>query len=111
MGHRSQPEFLVLHGLRLKGFAQPDAVTLTTGLAEPEVVRMLEHGASAGQVQKRDGRISGWALTPAGRSRHAALLADEVRTCGCRDNVEVSYRRFLDVNPELLSVCTDWQLR
>ena len=111
MGHRSDPEFLVLHTLRLKGFAQPDAVATTTGLDEADIATTLDKAAGAGHAQKREGRITGWALTPAGRSHHAALLQDEVSTAGCRDKVDAAYRRFLEINGQLLGVCTDWQMR
>src|SRR4051794_21981478 len=98
MGHRSDPDFLVLHALRLKGFAQPDAVAATTGLSEADVAATLVRAAEAGQVQKREGRITGWALTPPGRAAHRGLLEDEAAGAGCRDKVDASYRRFLEIN-------------
>ncbi|MDQ1395953.1 MAG: hypothetical protein QOG64_1212 [Acidimicrobiaceae bacterium] len=111
MGHASEPTFLVIHALRLKGFALPEAVAATTTVAEADVERTLEAAAADGLVQKREGRISGWSLTAAGRERHAKLLAEEAAASGCRDAVDASYRRFLEINGELLAVCTDWQMR
>ena len=107
----SDPAFLVLHALRLKGFADTGIVANVAGLAEDEALRHLEKASAAGQATRRDGRISGWALTPDGRHRHAELIATELAGTGARAAVEDGYRRFLDVNTELLTVCTDWQLR
>ena len=38
------------------------------------------------------------------------LLAAELDVAGSRDRVESAYGRFLELNGELLSVCTDWQV-
>ena len=107
----SDPGFLVLHALRLKGFADTGVVATLARLAEDEALRHLEKAAAAGQATRRDGRISGWALTPDGRVRHGELIASELDGTGSRAAVEDGYRRFRDVNAELLAVCTDWQLR
>ena len=107
----SDPGFLVLHALRLKGFADTSVVAHLARMPDDEATRHLEKAAAAGQVTRRDGRISGWALTPDGRARHHELIASELDGTGVRTAVEDSYRRFLDVNTELLTVCTDWQLK
>ncbi len=111
MGHVSDPDFLVLHGLRLKGFAEAWLLAELTALAEPDVTLRLEQAASGELVMRRDGRISGWTLTPAGRARHAALLDEDVAAAGCRDTLAASYPRFEEFNAELKALCTDWQLR
>jgi hypothetical protein len=59
----------------------------------------------------RCGRFSGYSLTPEGRHALAALLAQELDAAGLRGAVEVCYERFRDLNPELLEICTRWQLR
>jgi len=107
----SDPGFLVLHALRLKGFAETGVVAERTRLAVSLVGSLLEREASAGHAARRDGRISGWSLTPAGRARHAKLVAAEVDAAGVRDQVEAAYQAFLAINADLLQVCTDWQLR
>jgi hypothetical protein len=107
----SDPGFLVLHALRLKGFADTGVVASLSRMAPDEATRHLEKAAAAGHVTRRDGRISGWALTPDGRSRHHELIAAELDGTGARAAIEDGYRRFLEVNNELLTVCTDWQLR
>ena len=111
VAHRSDPHLLVLHGLRLKGFAEPDAVAAATGLAVDDVGRLLEHAGADGLAVHREGRISGWSLTPAGRARHAELLADEAATAGCAGLVSDVYDRFLKLNDVFKEVCTAWQVR
>lgn len=107
----SDPAFLVLHAVRLKGFADTTAIASITGLHDDDVHKHLGEALDEGLVTRRDGRISGWALTPAGRVRHYELVAVEVAESGARDRIEDGYHRFLAVNAELLGVCTDWQLR
>jgi hypothetical protein len=107
----SDPGFLVLHALRLKGFADTPVVAALTRLDEAEAAKHLEAASNDGQATRRDGRISGWALTPDGRARHAVLIQEELETSGTKGAIEDGYRRFLEFNNELLSVCTDWQLR
>lgn len=111
MGHVSDPDFLVLHGLRLKGFAEVSILAELTALAAAEVARRLEEAAAAELALRRDGRISGWTLTPSGRARHAALLDEDVSAAGCRDALTAVYPRFEEFNAELKVLCTDWQLR
>lgn len=107
----SDPDFLVLHALRLKGFAETPVVAARAGLSEDEAARHLEKAAAAGCVTRRDGRISGWALTTDGRAKHVELIAAELAASGARPHVEAAYQEFLGINQELLAVCTDWQLR
>jgi hypothetical protein len=102
---------LVLHALRLKGFADTSVVATLTRLDEVEAAKHLEAASNEGQATRREGRISGWALTPEGRTRHAELIGRELDAAGARGAVEQGYRQFLEFNGELLNVCTDWQLR
>jgi DNA-binding MarR family transcriptional regulator len=102
---------LVLHGVRLKGFAEPVAVADLWALDEDEVASELKSLAADGLVQRRDGRVSGWSHTTEGRAEHARLIAEELADHGAGPAVEDAYRRFLEINPELLATCTAWQLR
>jgi len=112
MPHPSAPDTLVLHGLRVKGFAETDQVAEATGVDDVVVVRALERFAADGLVSRKQGvEVSGWVLTPAGRAEHERRLATELDASGARSAVEAAYDRFLALNPELLAVCTDWQVR
>jgi hypothetical protein len=62
-------------------------------------------------VLRRDGRVSGWSLTHAGRVRHAELVGKELEASAARDEVQSAYDRFLHINQDMLGVCTAWQLR
>jgi hypothetical protein len=105
------PSLLVLHALRLRGVGDPEGMAPATGLDAAEVAAELAGLARAGLVVYRDGRLPGWSLTPAGLERHRAEVAAEVARYGCRPALVEAYRRFLDVNGDLLAVCTDWQVR
>ena len=112
MAHPSEPGTLVLHGLRLKGFAETDVLAESTGLEDVAVVRALEAFAAEGLVSRKQGvDVSGWVLSPQGRAEHEKRLADELDAAGARADIEALYGRFTDLNPGLLQACTDWQLR
>jgi DNA-binding MarR family transcriptional regulator len=102
---------LVMHGLRLKGFAEPPSVADTVGVTEAEAKPVLDQLVTDGLATYRDGRLSGFTLTPEGRAEHARLLSEELDGHGVRDAVHAAYRRFLGHNGDLLAVCTAWQLR
>ena len=111
MSGDSAARLLVLHGLRLKGFSEAPAVADLIRLPEAVVNEQLEHLQSEGLVLHRDGRLTGWALTPAGRVAQEAALMDELDASGARDDVLGAYKRFLDLNLDLLSICTAWQMK
>ena len=83
MAYASDPRMLVLHGLRLKGFAEGAVVVEVTGLDATEVDAPLPKLQGEQLVTRREGRISGWLLTPAGQEHHAELVAAEVAESGC----------------------------
>ena len=111
MAHPSEPSFLALHALRLKGCAEAGTIAAWSGSLSPDdVVGELEAAAGAGLVLRRDGRVAGWSLTPEGRSRHAQLMCEESDAAACDSEIEAAYEAFLGLNEDLKSVCTDWQL-
>ncbi|MEO7572314.1 MAG: transcriptional regulator [Acidimicrobiales bacterium] len=107
----SEPRMLVLHGLRLKGFAHPPAVSEAVAVSEGETAQILEQLIGDGLVIFREGRLSGFSLTPQGRNEHAQLLSSELDLHGVRESVRAAYAKFLGLNTGLLEVCTAWQLR
>jgi DNA-binding MarR family transcriptional regulator len=111
MPRSSDTRLLVLHSVRLKGFAEPEAVAALAGLAEDDVVKHLDALLDDGMVVHREGRVTGWQLTAAGRAEQEKLLAEELDDTGTGDVVDAAYRRFLSLNGELLEACTAWQLR
>lgn len=112
MGHTSDPRFLVLHGLRLKGFAEASGVAVTTGLDVAAVEEHLAKLAADELVEHHDGGpLVGWALTREGRAEQQGLAIDDLAASGATDAVRLAYERFLALNMGLLAVCTDWQVR
>jgi hypothetical protein len=111
MSAPSDPRMLVMHGLRLKGFGEAAAIAEAVGVAESDAKPVLDDLVGDGLATYRDGRLSGFSLTKDGRAQHALELATELDRAGGRPAVEDGYRRFLELNAPLLSICTAWQLR
>ncbi|MCB1013990.1 MAG: hypothetical protein KDB10_02575 [Acidimicrobiales bacterium] len=109
--HPSAPGTLVLHGLRLKAFPETDALAIAAGLPVATVAPLLDELAAAGHVRRVEGRVRGWTLTAEGRREGERRLAEELDASGARDAVRADYDAFVALNPELLSLCTDWQVR
>lgn len=107
----TDPRLLVLHTLRLTGFAGADRVATATGLDDATVAATLTAAADDGHATERTGRISGWMLTPVGRTEHAALLADELSRLDARAAVETADAAFLQLNEPFKELCARWQLR
>ena len=111
MPRRSVTELLVLHALGLKGFADTTAVAMITGLDPGVVDGQLDTARRAGLVDRREDRVSGFALTPLGRARHRALLVADAAASGAADVVMKLYDRFLAIDARFRQVRAEWQLR
>ena len=111
MAHRSHPDLLVLHALRLKGFAEPPAVAEATAVDEAAVAERLVVFQERELVKRRDGRVSGYLLLPAGKEHHATLLDDDLAAAGCHDEIGAAYTAFIAHNETFKQLCADWQLR
>lgn len=111
MPEPTETELLALLGLRLQGFASAGAVAEVVQLEVALVEEVLRQGADLGWVRYREGRMTGWSLTPSGRSEGERRLAAQLEARGCRTVVAACYDRFRSLNVEVLAVCTDWQLR
>src|SRR5918996_172474 len=73
MPHPSDPRLLVLHGLRLKGAAEADALAAGVGLPAGEVAARLSDLESEVLVEHRTTAPAGWVLTAAGRAEQSRL--------------------------------------
>ncbi|MDA3644184.1 ArsR family transcriptional regulator [Saccharopolyspora indica] len=100
-----------LHVLRIAGFASPNAVAGFTGLDISTVEAELDTATEAELCVRREGRIAGYALTPAGRAWHAEELAAELERLGGRSAVEAADAAFVELNGPFKQLCTDWQVR
>jgi hypothetical protein len=111
MSDTSRARMLVLHGLRLNGFSEAAGVAALIDLSDDVVTAQLDQLRGEELVLHREGRLTGWALTRAGRNAQEAALKDELDSCGARDDLYDAYKRFLDLNTDLLGVCTAWQMK
>jgi hypothetical protein len=106
----SDPAFLTLHVLRVRGITETPEIATTTGLSTDTVVAELEKHREQEFVVLREGRLPGWSLTHLGRGEDAELARVELHAAGAREAVQTAYRAFLELNAGLLRLCTDWQL-
>ncbi|MGZ4682089.1 MAG: transcriptional regulator [Acidimicrobiales bacterium] len=107
----SDPDLLVLLGVRLRSFAPASAIAETAGLDLDDVQARLARFDRAGLVRFRSRPAEGWMLSAEGRVEGERLLAAELDRTGARAAVSGAYQRFLAINRPLLDVCSDWQLR
>ncbi|MDF5754393.1 transcriptional regulator [Spongiactinospora sp. TRM90649] len=103
---------LVLHAVRLNGYADTPAIAERFGFGETETKEELLDAEARGWVERTVfGGTGGWSLTDAGRAADERLLAAELTRAGGGDEVRAIYREFMPLNALLLRACTDWQLR
>jgi hypothetical protein len=107
----ADPRLVVVTCVRLKGFADVGPIVDASGLPAAEVEAVLTELGGQGLARHREGRVSGWTLTPDGRALHAELVAAELAAAGCGGDIEAVYREFLALNPRLLATASAWQLR
>ncbi|MGZ0147962.1 transcriptional regulator [Kribbella sp. WER1] len=99
---------LVLHAVRLLGFADTRAVAKRFELSTNQTQEALEVGEARGWVTFSSfAGTSGWSLTEEGRAENERLLKTE----GGKETVQQVYDEFLPLNALLQQACTDWQLK
>ena len=108
--HTSEPDLLVLHTARLAGFSSLSRLAGLVGVDESLVESELIDLGRSGLVYFTPGQFGGWGLTDEGRAISAARITRELDNSGSRPVVTRISGEFLELNPELLQVCTDWQL-
>jgi hypothetical protein len=108
----SRPDLLVLHAVRLTGFADTPVIAHRFGLDAAETEETLYDAEARGWVgHTAFAGTAGWSLTESGRAENERLLAAELAGVGGADEVRAVHRGFLPLNARLLRACTDWQLR
>jgi len=111
MTHDSDPALLVLHGVRILGFAGAVRVVARFGLSEHDVSEQLLDDQARGWVTWSSfGDDGGWALTEAGRQQNEEMLADELDETNAKPEVEQAHRVFVPFNEAVSRACTAWQL-
>jgi hypothetical protein len=100
----------VLHAVRVKGFATPQAIERTVGTPIAEVEQVLHELSDRGLVTHREGRVSGWRATPAGVAEHREMLVLSRDRPGM-DDLRTLHDTFVGLNQSIKELCTAWQLR
>ncbi len=101
-------EFLVIHALRIKGYAPADVVAEITGVELIVVQEMLLGMVESGWCRHIAARDL-WQLSPTGRERHAEKLQEVAGVAV--DGLREPYPDFLDLNVGFKDLCNRWQLR
>jgi hypothetical protein len=105
-------ELLVLHAVRLRGFAADAAVAARYGLEPAITAEILLDDEAFGWVRRSAlaGR-QGWSLTDAGRCENERLLAAELDGARLRDAATSALMSFFPLNRRFLDAVTRWQVR
>lgn len=112
MTRDSPPDLLVLHAVRITGFADTPVIAHRYRLDAAKTKEVLRDAEARGWVgHTAFAGTGGWSLTEQGRAENERRLAAELTHVGGADEVRDAYREFLPLNALLLRACTDWQLR
>lgn len=110
---QSSDELLVLHAVRLAGFADTEAVADRVDLPATivgDTLRLLDGQQLIERMTFADS--GGWILTDAGKSRDGELLQEELEAAGSRPVLHATAGDFESgINPRLVRAVTDWQLQ
>ncbi|MGI5171128.1 transcriptional regulator [Spirillospora sp. CA-253888] len=104
-------DLLVLHALRCGGHSGIARVAAATRMDESDVESELIDLAVAGLVVRSPGAFGAWGLTNAGRVADAERITDELESASARPAVTAAHEAFMVLNPELLDLCTAWQMK
>ncbi len=109
----SPPDLLVLHAVRLRGFADSAAVARRFALDPATTEDLLLDQQAYGWVSWTEfAGTGGWSLTGRGRAENERRLATELRDVpGGAAAVHRVHQAFLPLNARLRQACTDWQLK
>ncbi len=102
-------ETLVLHVMRIRGFASGEALAESLRCHSDQVVRALHVLADVGLVRHIPARDL-WQLTSDGTARHREVVASIIDE-GARSTLRQWYPGFLTLNDRLKELCTRWQTR
>ena len=104
-------EFDILHALRVKGLAKPEVLSALSGVAIGDLETTCAPLVEDGKVVSRPGAMSGYMLTPAGKTAADALIGEDPETVSARDELAAFDETFLPVNTEFKKICHRWQLK
>lgn len=112
MSHTSEPELLILHAVRLLGFADDPAIAARAGSSIGATMSVLSEAERAGWVQHLEFLdVTGWSLTDFGRWENERQLSVERGMADPGNTIGAVHHEFLPLNARMLQATTDWQLR
>lgn len=111
MTHRSAPELLALHGVRVLGGPSAVAIADRFGLNAADVREYLLDAHAFGWVTRHDYFGETWSMTERGRTEGERQLAEELRVTGTVEVVRQAHREFLPLNRRHGICATRWQLK
>jgi hypothetical protein len=111
MSRPSSVELLVLHAVRLKGFADTSTIADRFGLdAGATLEHLLDAQATGWVTRSTFADLTGWSLSEAGRRRNEAQLHDELDRADARADIGGVHEAFRPLNVEAVTAFTAWQL-
>jgi hypothetical protein len=112
VSRRTPDDILVLHAVRVMGYASGARIAARLGMSvEDTQEHLLDAEARGWTTSSSFAGDQGWSLTESGRSTGQQLLAAELDDAGARAAVESVHRQFLPWNDVVAEACTAWQLR
>src|SRR5687768_16116123 len=94
--------------LRLQGVGTPERVASALQIDRADAADRLAKLAADDFAKERSGKLAGFSLTESGVAKLGELLEGE----GLRGSDELGecYDRFLQLDPRVKKVCTQWQV-
>lgn len=112
MSVESSTELLVLHTVRITGFADTPVIASRFDLDPAQTIEVLRDAEAHGWAQLASfADLRGWSLTASGRAEDERQLSAELASAEGIDEVSAVHRDFLPLNTRLQRACTNWQLR
>lgn len=111
MSHRSAPELLALHGVRVLGGPSAAAIAERFELSEADLREHLLDAQAYGWLTRHDFFGETWSLTERGRAEGERLLAEELAATGTLELVQKTHREFLPLNVRHGLCATRWQIK
>jgi hypothetical protein len=110
MMSEADDEHVLLHVLKIRGLATEAQIAASLGVTAESVRETLRSAVAVGSARYREGRVSGFALTPEGRVRHqstrASCVSNDMESC-----LSDIYERFLAPNRGFKQLTKEWQTR
>jgi len=103
-------QFDILHSLRVKGLARPEALSGLSGVPVDELESACAPLVDAGWVLVRSGAMAGYMLTPAGKAEADRQLAADPQTTQAREALAAFDEAFLPHNTKFKQICHRWQM-